>query len=161
MASRSLAIIARRCGRRWQRGSGVPVFVDTSGFYALADRADPDHAAVVEAAGRLGARGLVTSDYVFVESYLLIEARLGSAAARRFWAALRGGAARIAAVQPMDVARAWEIDHAREEHELGIVDATSFALMERLGLQEAISLDRHFAIYRFGPGRRRRFRLAP
>jgi len=37
------------------------------------------------------------------------------------------------------------------------VDRTSFAVMRRLGLERAASLDDDFAIFRFGPNRRRAF----
>ena len=40
-----------------------------------------------------------------------------------------------------------------------IVDRTSFAVMERLGLTEAASFDYDFAIYRYGRNRDRAFRI--
>jgi len=36
-------------------------------------------------------------------------------------------------------------------------DRTSFAVMRRLGLERVASLDDDFAIYRFGPNRKRAF----
>ena len=73
---------ARAMTRRSTRRSVPACFVDTSGFYAVADADDVGHAAsrpVFEARGR--ARELVTSDYVFVETWCLIRARLGRRAA--------------------------------------------------------------------------------
>jgi len=38
-----------------------------------------------------------------------------------------------------------------------LVDRTSFAVMERLGVSRVATFDHHFAVYRFGPGRRHAF----
>jgi uncharacterized protein len=38
-----------------------------------------------------------------------------------------------------------------------VVDRTSFAVMQRLGIERAASLDSDFAVFRFGPNRRRAF----
>lgn len=136
-------------------------FVDTSAFYALADRADPEHVSTTRTALAVSARGLVTTDYVLVETFLLLEARLGHAAALRFWGGLRAGAAALVGVLATDLARAWSIVHEWSEHELGIVDATSFAVMERMRIRDVLTCDEHFRIYRYGPSRKGRFRVLP
>lgn len=69
--------------------------------------ADPAHEAVEVVARQASPRGFVTTDYVFVESYLLIEARLGVDAACRFWSGIRGGGALLIGVLGVDLARAW------------------------------------------------------
>jgi predicted nucleic acid-binding protein len=38
-----------------------------------------------------------------------------------------------------------------------VVDRTSFAVMQRLGIQRVAAFDADFAVFRFGPGRRRAF----
>jgi predicted nucleic acid-binding protein len=103
----------------------VAVFVDTSGFYALADRADPAHEHVRSIAARAARRGLVTTDYVLLETMLLIEARLGYEAALRFWGGIRGGASALLGVLGVDLARAWTIVHEWPDQAFGMVDATS------------------------------------
>jgi len=40
-----------------------------------------------------------------------------------------------------------------------IIDRTSFAVMRRLGVERAASLDDHFAIFRFGLRRRQSFSI--
>jgi predicted nucleic acid-binding protein len=56
-----------------------PVFVDTSGFYALLDRTDPSHADCLERFRKAEAESwaLITTNYVIHETWALVQARLG------------------------------------------------------------------------------------
>ncbi len=47
------------------------------------------------------------------------------------------------------------------DQDFSLSDRTSWAVMERLGIHDAISLDQDFRVFRFGPGRRRRFNVSP
>lgn len=40
-----------------------------------------------------------------------------------------------------------------------LVDRTSFSVMHRLGIMRVATFDHHFAVYRFGPQRRRAFEI--
>src|SRR5207245_7606068 len=102
---------------------------------------------------------LLTTDHVLVESWLLMHHRLGEAAAGRFWAGLRAGAARLEAVIASDLDAAWRIGESFPDQDFSIVDRTSFAAMERLGVHRAASFDSDFAIYRFGARRDRSFTI--
>jgi uncharacterized protein len=135
----------------------VALFVDTSAFYAAADAGDRSHATAREilAAGDT----LVTSDHVLVESWLLLRSRGGRAVAHRFWDALRNGLAAVETVLPADLDRAWRIGELFSDQDFSIVDRTSFAVMERLGVTAAASFDDDFAIYRYGPRRDRAFEV--
>jgi predicted nucleic acid-binding protein len=82
---------------------------------------------------------------------------LGRRAAERFWEGLRTGVATVESVGPADLDAAWEIGRSYRDQDFSIVDRTSFAVMRRLGVDRAASLDDHFAIFRFGPNRRRAF----
>jgi uncharacterized protein len=53
-----------------------------------------------------------------------------------------------------DLEVAWEIGNSWRDQDFSIVDRTSFAVMRRLGIDHAASLDEHFFVYRFGPKRR-------
>lgn len=131
------------------------MFVDTSVWYAAADDDDSRTAA---ARGLLAAgEPLVTSDHVLVETCLLVHRRLGLAAARKFWAAMRNGVARTEVVGPADLEAGWNVGLAFPDQGFSIVDQTSFAVMERLGVHRAASFDAHFSVYRFGPRRDRAF----
>lgn len=135
----------------------MSVFVDTSAWYAAADSGDASNARA-KAALSCGEQ-LVTTDHVLVESWLLLHHRLGADAALRFWQALRTGVAAIESVTAADLETAWAIGEAFPDQDFSIVDRTSFAVMERLGLRKAASLDDDFAVYRFGPGRKQAFEL--
>jgi predicted nucleic acid-binding protein len=134
-------------------------FVDTSAWYAAADSSDRSNAVVKDA---LSADGdLVTSDHVLVESWILLRHRLGRQAAERFWEVLRSGAAAIEPVGLADLQVAWTVGEAFPDQDFSIVDRTSFAVMHRLGIDQVVTLDADFAIYRFGRRRERAFRTLP
>jgi uncharacterized protein len=126
-------------------------------LYAAADRGDRSNARAKEILGA-GER-LVTSDHVVVESWLLLAHRLGLAAAEHFWGALRGGAAAVELVTAADLEAAFATGEAFPDQDFSIVDRTSFAVMQRLGVHRAATLDQRFAIFRFGRGRSRAFEI--
>lgn len=136
----------------------MTLFVDSSAFYAAADLADGSHTRASEILSTAG-EPLLTTDHVLVESWLLLRHRLGRGAAERFWAAVRSGAAVIEPVGAADLESAWAIGRAFEDRDFSIVDRTSFAVMQRLGIMRAASFDDDFAIFRFGPRRERAFEV--
>lgn len=136
------------------------IFVDTGAFYALADRQDRNHGAaksVFEVRGTAG--DLVTSDYVFVESWCLIRARLGREAAMRYWDAMQSDVVTTYGVTSRDLSHARAIASSWPDQAFSLIDCTSFALMERLKLDEALAFDSHFRVYRYGLRRERAFRI--
>jgi predicted nucleic acid-binding protein len=102
---------------------------------------------------------LLTSDHVLIETWTLLRYRIHAKAAERFWEGLRVGVATIEHVGAADLEVAWQIGMAYRDQDFSIVDRTSFAVMRRLGIERAASLDDHFAIFRFGPNRRRAFTI--
>ena len=72
---------------------------------------------------------------------------------------LRSGAAAIEPVTAADLESAWGIGRAFPDQDFSLVDRTSFAVMQRLGVHRAAAFDDHFAVFRFGPGRRRAFEV--
>lgn len=135
------------------------VFVDTGGFYALADRSDRHHATARAALERRGDDRWITTDHVVVESWLLLRGRLGYDAALRFWDDLAAGLATVATLSSADLVRARAIAGEWRDQEFSLVDCTSFAFIERLGLDRALAFDAHFRLVRLGTGRRRRLKL--
>ena len=133
----------------------MSLFVDTSVWYAAADSGDASN----KRARGLLSRGdpLITTDHILVESWLLLRHRLPPQAAERFWEGLRAGVAAIEAVTGADLETAWAIGSAFPDQDFSIVDRTSFAVMERLGLRRVASFDDDFSIYRFGRDRNNAF----
>jgi predicted nucleic acid-binding protein len=135
----------------------VSVFVDTSAWYAAADAGDRSNARAQDVLS-CGER-LVTTDHVLVETWLLLRHRLHRRAAERFWYSLRTGVAAVESVLDADLEVAWAIGEAFPDQDFSLVDRTSFAVMQRLGIQKAASFDQDFAVFRYGPGRRRSFEI--
>jgi predicted nucleic acid-binding protein len=134
------------------------LFVDTAGWMACADAADPAHVRAVAARDEWIERGglFVTSDYVADETLTLLRIRLGIDAAENWWRQADGSTRlRWEYVNP---ARA---DHAREfffrhsDKDFSFTDCTSFVVMRELKLREALTTDRHFVQAGFGikPGK--------
>lgn len=130
-------------------------FVDTGVWYAALDRGDASHERATELL--TDDWGWLTSDFVLVETWRLAAHRLGFAVAEGFWQSLRTGRARLEPVTPVDQEAAWAIGRRFEDQRFSLVDRTSFALMERLGLQTVVSFDSDFAVYRYGQGSREAF----
>ena len=135
----------------------MSIFVDSSGWYAAADRGDR----LNSTAKRLleTDEPLVTSDHVLVETWRLIHHFLSAHAAESFWEGLRSGIATIEQTTSADLEAAWAIGRRFPDQDFSLVDRTSFALMERLGIRRVISFDDDFAIFRYGRNRNSAFEL--
>ena len=127
-------------------------------FYAAVDAGDIDH----ERAKRtLSAESgdLLTSDHVLFETWRLLRKRLGRSVAERFFESIRTGLAKLEYIESRDVEAAWAIGLGFPDQDFSIVDRTSFALMERIGVPRVATFDSDFAIYRYGPKRDRAFEI--
>ena len=72
---------------------------------------------------------------------------------RYFWNGLRRGIAIIEQTTSADLEAAWAIGERFSDQDFSLVDRTSFALMERLGIFRVISFDSDFAVFRYGRNR--------
>ncbi len=124
------------------------LFVDTSAWYPLADVAHADHLAVSEALRvrvRAGA-AVVTSNLVVAEIHALLLRRAGRRVALAFLDAVRRPPNRIEQVTPeREEVAVGEWIRRFADQDFSLADATSFAIMSELGIEEALTLDRHFA----------------
>ncbi len=138
------------------------MFVDTSAFYALADESDSNHkAAKAYYETIIGRKRLITTDHVLVECWFLIGSRLGRNEALVFWDGLQPGIVSLVSVKGGDLKTARRIIEDFQDQDFSLVDATSFAVMERLGEREAFAFDEHFRVYRFGERRSQSFAVFP
>ena len=122
------------------------VLVDTSAVYALIDRDDSYHRKAVAILRSLPRRGLtpLLTNFIIAESHALLLSRLGAEMAREWlvkqvWPVER--------VNVQDENKAGAIIRRYTDKTFSYTDATSFAVMERLGLRESFAFDPHFQQY--------------
>lgn len=122
------------------------VFVDTSAFLPLLNRSDEDHeaASLIWARLRSERASLSCTNYVLLESFALLQNRLGMEAVKGLqekivpllqveWIDLSLHQSGIAALLLANLRR------------LSLVDCTSFIMMRRLGIDTVFAFDQHFA----------------
>ena len=128
----------------------TPVFVDTGAHYALADMHDPDHGEAVRLLQHITRLryALVTSNFVVSEVYTLLLKRVGREIAIRYVEELRIGSTQVIRISAEDEERTWEILRRYQDQDFSYVDATSFAVMERLGIRVFFAFDGHFSTFR-------------
>lgn len=151
MAVHHRRICAARPGSSAPHGM-TPVFVDTSAWYAIADRTDTDHASAVTILQRLSSlrARLVTTGHVLAEFHRLALYRSNRRAALE-------AARRIAATPRVELVHADEQDLTAglawidrfTDQDFTLTDAISFAVMDRLDIGQAFAFDRDFAIAGF------------
>ncbi len=126
------------------------VFVDTGAFYAAINRNDENHreaAALFHDAMEEEWR-LITSNFVVAETHALILSRLGRDLAAAW---LRSIPASVVRISKADEDKAKRIIFGYRDKEFSYCDASSFALIERLRIREAMAFDSHFEQYgKFG-----------
>jgi len=126
------------------------IFVDTAAFLAIENREDTYHARALNFRDNCLKTGqtLVTSDYVLDESYTIIRLRAGHKVAIQFGEALRNSQLlHIEYITPEIIEEAWRLFKAFADHDFSFTDCTSFALMERLQINNAFTFDAHFREY--------------
>lgn len=134
----------------------MSVFVDTSAWYAAADADDSGHERAARRIREFKGQ-LLTSDHVLIETWFLATRRLGRDAAERLVNGIRMGIARVEPAIVADLETAASISAAFPDQSFSLVDRTSWSIMQRMGIHEAISLDSDFSVYRFGRDRRQAF----
>jgi predicted nucleic acid-binding protein len=128
----------------------MSVFVDTSAFYALLDADDENYGPSASTWREIIAsdKQVMTTNYVLVETFALLQNRLGLRALRDFQA---------------DLVPLLHVEFVTPEiHQLGIaalfgasrrglslVDCVSFEVMRESGIKSAFTFDRHFRQYGF------------
>ena len=126
----------------------MSVFIDSSVWFAAAVARDRDNARAKSILNSTWDH--VTTDHVLVETWLLLNSRYRREVAEQFWDRIRRGGVRIETITMADLQAAWTIGAAFADQAFSIVDRTSFAVMERLGIVQAASFDNDFAVYRYG-----------
>ncbi|MEX2125081.1 MAG: PIN domain-containing protein [Woeseia sp.] len=122
------------------------LFVDTSAWFAYANRKDPEHAAVRAVFRESGGR-ITTSNFIFDETISLCRYRLGHAAATRVGSVLLDtNTVDLIRITPEDEQAAWTLFCQRPDQRYSFTDCASFAIMRRLRIGTALALDDDFRI---------------
>ena len=139
-----------------------PLFVDTAGWMACADSADPAHEAACRARDEALAAGrvLVSTDYVADETLTLVRMRLGLKAAEAWWGQVEGSSRlRWEGIDPTRAEKSRGAFFRQRDKGFSFTDCTSMIVMQELRLRQALTTDHHFRQMGFqvvpGPGHRR------
>ncbi|MQL51330.1 PIN domain-containing protein [Desulfofundulus thermobenzoicus] len=124
----------------------MSVYVDTSAFLAVLDADDENHEAAKKVWTDLleSREAMVCNSYVLVETFALVQHRLGMAAVRAFHED-------VFPVLQLE----WIDDNLHRQaasalltanrRNLSLVDCASFTTMRRLGIKRAFAFDKHFS----------------
>jgi hypothetical protein len=119
-------------------------FVGTSAWFAYVNLLDPDHTFIRSLSQTFQGR-LVTSNFSFDETESWCLYRLGDRVAAMVGEVRRDPTVvDLLRLTPDDEHRAWALFLARPDKTYSYTDCTSFVLMRRLRLQQAIALDADF-----------------
>jgi len=122
------------------------IFADTSGLLSMMIQRDENHV-VARRIRRLTVERklpLVTTNYVVAELHALMLSKVGRAIALRGLLDIDRGRTLVIRVGEDDERRARQILIRYDDKDFSLTGATSFAVMERLGITEAFTFDHHF-----------------
>ena len=121
------------------------VFIDTSAFYALLDRDDANHRKAKNVWTNLlkNENAFITSNYILVETFSLIQHRLGIEAVRGFQNDILP-LVNIEFVAPELHRSGVSALLSASRRNLSLVDCVSFEMMRTLEIRTAFAFDPHF-----------------
>jgi predicted nucleic acid-binding protein len=123
------------------------LFVDTAGWTACADAADPSHAEAVAFRDRWLEQGgiLLTTDYIIDETLTLLCFRLSLNAAEAWWSQIESSSRlRWEFIDAERAGAARNIFFRYRDKDFSFTDCTSFVVMRELKISDALTSDRHF-----------------
>ena len=123
------------------------LFVDTAGWMACADAADPAHTQSRTARDRAleAGQALVTTDFVVDETLTLLRVRLGLRAAETWWQQIDGSARlRWERIDSNRFEKARQMFFRYRDKAFSFTDCTSFVAMRDARLTHVLTTDSHF-----------------
>jgi predicted nucleic acid-binding protein len=129
------------------------IFVDSGAFGAFSMKRDVNHMIAAEIAAIIVAtdRFTVTTNFIIAETHALVLSRVNRVAALATLEIIESGTKLIERVSEEDELQARAILERYDDKSFSYTDATSFAVMVRLGLKDVFTFDRHFAQFGFSP----------
>ncbi len=130
-------------------------FVDTSGWYEFLVHGHPKSGLAINQIDewQAGKRRIITTNYVLAELVpLLLSRRIVRPERDRIIDFIRSAPwlEIVHVSRELDFA-AWDLLKGRPDKTWSLVDCTSFVLMRRLGIRDALTTDHHFAQAGFRP----------
>ncbi len=124
------------------------IMVDTSAVYALLDKSDEKHDQAKNCLVKLdqNKNKVMLTNFIVAECHALISSRLNHDIARTWIMNLYWPVERVL---EEDENSALQILKSYRDKTYTYTDATTFAVMERLGLDTAFAFDKHFIQYGF------------
>jgi predicted nucleic acid-binding protein len=129
------------------------VLIDSSAFFATASSSGNHHREALAIQQRILRERLaaLATNFVVAETHALMLTRVGRYHARRWLDGIDDLVSKnhlsIIRIEPEDEVRARQIIRQYNDKDFSLVDASSFAVMERLGIHYAFTFDRHFEQY--------------
>lgn len=126
------------------------VFVDTSALICLLDEDQEEHARATHIWGELMDQhsSLISTDYVRIEAWSLLQSRLGLAAVRKFDENFLPVLELHRVTEVHFVTAKAHVLHSRRKA-LSLVDSTSFVVMREEAVDHAFAFDRRFREHGF------------
>ena len=124
------------------------IMVDTSAVYALLDKSDEMHHKAKNCLLKLdqNKNKVMLTNFIVAECHALINSRLNHKIARNW---IKNLCWPVERVLEEDENNAVQIIMSCRDKSYTYTDATTFAVMERLGLTTAFAFDKHFTQYGF------------
>jgi predicted nucleic acid-binding protein len=123
----------------------MSIFVDTSVFLAVLTDDDHNNKIAAETLATLAESGeqLITTNYILVESYALIQRRMGMNAIQDFQEKILPSLT-LTWINAEEHQRALQQFLLENRRNLSFVDCSSFEAIQRLGIDKAFTFDNHF-----------------
>ena len=123
----------------------MSTFVDTSVFLAALGKDDINNILAAETLAELVENGeqLITTNYVLVESYALIQRRMGMNAIRDFQSHILP-ALTLVWISAEEHQHALKSFLSENRRNLSFVDCSSFDTIQRVGIDKVFTFDSHF-----------------
>ena len=122
------------------------IFVDSSFWIGLSSRREARHEQALALLSAHARSALVTTNHVVGETWTFVRRRQPHDGAFSFLDRLRRTERLSVSFVAAELeTEAWEWLRRHDERRYSFVDATSFAMMRRLGIHEALAFDEDFA----------------
>jgi predicted nucleic acid-binding protein len=125
--------------------------MDSAAFLGILNDSDSNHsdAILIWRRASYDRLQLVTTNFVVAEAHALILGRLGYGSSAGFLRETMRSSMLVERAGVEDEAAARQIIFRYADKRFSLVDAISFAVMERLGIRTAFTFDRNFTQYGF------------